>query len=178
MYHSILDVKVTVSLCNKVAVFYKKLGIDDFEQYGATTIKHVSFLPDGTILGSYGDRRDRDSKRQKIDNGNKQAVAIKKKRFNVMLPRQKLRRIIYEKLEKSVVKWGHKFVQYEVLASKKIRVTFEFTDPEKSRVIMLLNEHIAAMSICLLVRMEFGVKCANKQYRYRNILIHDIWALW
>ena len=111
----------------------QKLGIDDFEQYGATTIKHVSFLPDGTILGSYGDRRDRDSKRQKVDNGNKQAAAMKKKRFNVMLPRQKLRRIIYDKLEKSVVKWGHKFVQYEVLASKKIRVTFECTDDEKKQ---------------------------------------------
>ena len=44
----------------------QKLGIDDFEQYGATTIKHVSFLPDGTVLGSYGDRRERVSKRQKI----------------------------------------------------------------------------------------------------------------
>ena len=50
-----------------------------------------------------------------------------------MLPRQKLRRIIYEKLEKSVVKWGHKFVHYELLDGKKIRVTFEFTDPEKKQ---------------------------------------------
>ena len=49
----------------------QKLGIDDFEQYGATTIKHVSFLPDGTVLGSYGDRRERVSKRQKIDPGSK-----------------------------------------------------------------------------------------------------------
>ena len=47
------------------------MGIENFQQYGATTIKHVSFLPDGTVLGSYGDKRkQRHAKKQKLNNNN------------------------------------------------------------------------------------------------------------
>ena len=46
----------------------QKMGIENFQQYGATTIKHVSFLPDGTVLGSYGDKRkQRHAKKQKLN---------------------------------------------------------------------------------------------------------------
>jgi salicylate hydroxylase len=111
----------------------QKMGIDDFQQYGATTVKHISFLPDGLVLGSYADKEKRLAKKQKVSNAKN--TPRKGKRFNVMLPRQKLRRIIYEKISEKSVKWGHKFVKYErKKKSNKIELTFECNLHESKQI--------------------------------------------
>ena len=184
----------------------QKMGIENFQQYGATTIKHVSFLPDGTVLGSYGDKRkQRHAKKQKLNNNNnnnsnnngnmekqqassasddvshtnntKSTTTNKGKRFNVMLPRQDLRRMIYEKLDKNMVKWGQKFVRYEKNAiTGKIILTLEEnnnvqTNKINNTIVVEVDLLVGADGIWSKVRMHSTSPSKYLKPRYLGVMV-------
>ena len=109
-----------------------RMGIDNVTQYGSKTIKHTSFLPDGTILGSYGGE-DIEDKKQSIganEAGGEPSTKkqkkgptprMKPKRCNIMLPRQKLREILYDELQSGTVMWGQKFVKYDMVPEEGVQ---------------------------------------------------------
>ena len=75
---------------------------------GIFSIAHHSFLPDGTLLGSYG-RAVHERTRDALGNGKGDA-----QRRNAHIPRQDLRKGLLEALPASTVHWGKRLERVEV----------------------------------------------------------------
>lgn len=80
----------------------RKLGfsMEILREVGTTSTAHISYHKSGEILGTYG--------RDKWQNDNESA-----KRFNIQIPRQKLRAMMYEQLPPSTVQWNKQLISVD-----------------------------------------------------------------
>jgi len=80
----------------------RKLGfsVETLREIGTTSTAHISYHKSGEVLGSYG--------RDKWQNDNDNA-----KRFNIQIPRQKLREIMYRQLPPDTVQWNKELVSVD-----------------------------------------------------------------
>lgn len=88
----------------------RQLGfsIEHLAAIGVSATMHHSYLPDQTLLGAYG--RSVNEKTKAIGgNGRGQD-----QRFNLHIPRQTLRRLLYEALAPGTVIWAHAFLRYNL----------------------------------------------------------------
>ena len=109
----------------------RRMGIDNATDLGSKTTLHSAYLPDGTLLGSYGGDH-----RRKVSASAKKPTPRTDKRCNVMLPRQALRDMLYQELHAGTVRWGWKFSRFDVVpgSSPRVRVEFEEGGTEANRV--------------------------------------------
>ena len=90
------------------------LGINTMED-GIVSTKHVVHTPDGTIVGEWGFR----NIAHMLDDS-------KKRKTNIHIARQSLRRAIFNQLpDTAAVKWGYQLTNYENLEDGTVEVTFK-----------------------------------------------------
>ena len=116
--------------------------IDHIKEIDTPSDVHYTFKPDGDLISAFGPsllEEEVDKKFSKLQEGydkgknvsdaeslekNVSQKTSKKKKYNLHLPRQKLRELLLSDLS---IKWGYKFLKYEVKDQEKLLVQFEET---------------------------------------------------
>jgi 2-polyprenyl-6-methoxyphenol hydroxylase-like FAD-dependent oxidoreductase len=103
------------------AIALARLGIPVI---GTSSLAHVSFLPDGTVLGCYGREMD---DRVVLHGGEESTLQFSHKtRHNIQLPRQRLRALLMRDIHPpSWIHWNAKLESYSLLDNGGVRVKFE-----------------------------------------------------
>lgn len=128
------------------------LGLDEIVRSEDTVNDaHFIFSPKGELCSVFGRFLDDDAKQQP-----QTSKTAQKKRYNVHLPRQRLRELLLEKLEeKSEISWGWKLESYEHKDDDGIYVTM-VNEEKKKRTIKtkLLVGADGIYSVVRKLRME------------------------
>lgn len=96
----------------------RRLGFRDLVNLGAMPVSHASLLPNGTIVNEYG-RKCHSTTCSTLSNGK----PPDKQRFNIQLPRETVRQMLYDALEPGTVKWGSCFRSYEATGKAAINTS-------------------------------------------------------
>ena len=83
------------------AIALSRLGI---AAAGTSSLGHVSFLPDGSVIGCYGREAYNRPSNKKESDGSLQASH--RLRHNIQIPRQRLRAMLVSRLDRRHVTWG------------------------------------------------------------------------
>lgn len=97
----------------------RKLGASHFVSNGVTTKRHTAFRTTGEVLGSYGGMAELANRKSR---GSR---ARRRKKFNVMLPRQRLRRILFDLVKDSPyvsIEWGQRCIGGQFMQCSESKV--------------------------------------------------------
>eukprot|EP00854_Cymbomonas_tetramitiformis_P006201 gene6201-7433_t len=105
----------------------RRLGFwGDLRELGVAPTVHVSFTPDGAILGQYGREHWGEA-----DRANATA------RFNVQLPRQRLRDLLAGSLRQGTVRWGKSFASAQCVAGgDEVRIRFSDSSSARANLVV------------------------------------------
>lgn len=110
------------------------LGFFDSDKNGIHSKRHLVFNSDGDALGSWGmhvwgrSRKQQKKREQRGKDNNNNKGEEKAKRQNMHIPRQSLRKLLYDQIEPDRVKFGHKLISYSKHdQSDAIELTFQVT---------------------------------------------------
>ena len=90
----------------------RNLGIESL-MGGLISKSHESYDADGNMLGHYGHKKDLLPTNSDDEVASHGVNIIRRGRHNVHIPRQRLREILIEKLEKNVIQWNKRLIDYE-----------------------------------------------------------------
>mmetsp|Transcript_7520 Transcript_7520/g.12107 ORF Transcript_7520/g.12107 Transcript_7520/m.12107 type:complete len:466 (-) Transcript_7520:1455-2852(-) len=103
----------------QAATTLRRLGFRNLHDFGIASTHHTSLLSDGTVLSEYG-RMVHSTTKDRGGNGRGS-----NQRFNIQLPRQRLRQMLFDALVPGTVRWGHCFEKHEYCKSSgKYKVYF------------------------------------------------------
>lgn len=140
------------------AIALARLGIP---LAGTTSLSHVSFLPDGNVIGCYG--RELDERASIPTNDSAMIQKSHKLRHNIQIPRQRLRAVLVHRLERDLVQWDSKFDSYSEF-DDHVEINFANRSSVKSRVL------VGADGIFSLVRSQ-KYAGPHHQLRYLGVVV-------
>ncbi|CAM9439176.1 unnamed protein product, partial [Ectocarpus fasciculatus] len=123
------------------------LGIDrEILQSGITSTEHVSYDRDGTLLGVYGPNSAvRDGK------------TAKRRRHNVHISRQSLRDMMMQKVDPTLIAWGHKLADCVAESdSNEIKLKFEHGVEEVADLVVAADGINSAVRQLLFPRQKLN----------------------
>jgi 2-polyprenyl-6-methoxyphenol hydroxylase-like FAD-dependent oxidoreductase len=142
-----------MTLTNNPTGALAKLGIrEKCQEMSCPSSCHYIFDSLGQVLGYYGryfDPKYHDASSEKSSQG-----------FNLRIPRQELRRMLYEELEQSKVHWGRKLLDYHD-AGDKVQLVFHNESSNEKEVV----------SVDLLVGCD-GIRSIVRQLRDEKLYQH------
>jgi len=136
-----------------------RLGFDDVRKIGARPVSHVSLMPGGTVIGEYG-RAVHSTTKETLSNGKEG-----RQRVNVQLPREELRRMLFEALTFDTVRWGMEFDSYEC---KEAAVIARFRNEEGNTEGLSLDLLVGADGIWSNVRKQ---KMGPEPPKYLGVVV-------
>ena len=133
------------------------LGLDDeLKRLGVTSRKHISFDRNGNIIGEYG-------------GGHRKDQICDKGKYNVHIPRQKLREMLVDNIDKSNIYWNKKLVTFEDCINKTDeKVTLHFEDGSRYKCsLMIASDGIHST----VYRQLFGESTSSRTLNHLNLLV-------